>query len=57
MLVEIPVEVRFADYRSVNGIDVPFHIQRLQNGSLMMDIAVTGASFNTGLSEDTFETR
>jgi len=57
MLVEIPVEVRFADYRLVNRVEVPFHIQRLQNGSLMMDVAVTGASFNTGLSEDTFETR
>jgi hypothetical protein len=57
LLVDIPSEVRFADYRLVNGIEVPFHIQRLQNGSLMLDITVTGASFNTGLSEDTFETR
>jgi hypothetical protein len=57
MDVDLLSEVRFADYQSVNGVEVPFYIQHLQNGAVLMDITVTNASFNTGLSEDTFATR
>ena len=57
MNVDLLSEVRFADYRLMNGIEVPFHIQRLQGGALLTDISVTGVSFNTGSSDDRFQTR
>jgi hypothetical protein len=56
MNVDISSEVRFDDYRLTNGVLLPFHIQRLQGGALLMDIAVTGAHFNTGVPNETFDT-
>jgi hypothetical protein len=55
MNVDLLSEVRFSNYQLVNGFEVPFHIQRLQNGTLMMDVTVTGATFNTGLSDALFQ--
>jgi hypothetical protein len=53
--VRIPVEIVFSDYRVVNGIHVPFHIQRyLQNG-LNLDLTITSATFNSGLTSTTFQ--
>jgi len=54
---DIPAEVRFANYHSVNGIQVPFHIQRLLNGGLILDVTVTSATFNSGLPSSTFSLR
>ena len=54
MNVDIAEEVRFADYRLVNGIEVPFHIQRLISGSLSVDVIVTKAAVNQGLSDTQF---
>ncbi len=52
---EISTEIRFGDYKLVDGVEVPFHIQRFQNGALLMDVTVDEVSFNSGLSEDTFD--
>ena len=54
MNVDLPAEIRFADFRPVHGIQVPLHVQRLQSGAVMLDITVTGASFNTGVRDDEF---
>jgi hypothetical protein len=54
MNTDLPQQVLFADYRPVNGIQVPFHIQRLQNGGLLLDFTLTGATFNSGVSDTTF---
>jgi uncharacterized protein involved in high-affinity Fe2+ transport len=43
------IEVDFSNYQTVNGVVVPMHIQKYQQGNLMVDVAVTGALFNTGL--------
>jgi hypothetical protein len=43
------VEVDFSNYQTVIGVVVPKHIQKYQQGNLMVDVVVTGASFNTGL--------
>jgi len=43
------IEVDFSDYQSIGGAVVPTHIQRYQQGTLMVDVVVTGATFNTGL--------
>ncbi len=48
------IEVDFSNYQSTNGIAVPMHIQRHQQGNLLVDVTVTGASFNTGSSLSVF---
>lgn len=48
--VDIPVEVRFSDYRAVNGVQVPFRIQKFFNGTLLLDITLQSAAINSGLS-------
>jgi len=50
----ISVEADFSNYQSISGVAVPMHIQRYQQGALMVDLIVTGAAFNTGLSLSTF---
>lgn len=51
---DIPVEVLFANYQSVAGIQIPMHFQRLLNGSLVLDATVTSPAVNTGVSDSTF---
>lgn len=51
---DIPNEIRFADYRRVSGVQVPFHIQRLLNGSLLMDAVVSNADINASLGDTEF---
>jgi hypothetical protein len=53
-LLNIPVEVDFSNYQAVNGVQVPFHIQRFVNGSLFLDITVQSASVNSGLTVSAF---
>lgn len=48
------IEVDFANYQSVNGVLVPMHIQRYSQGNLSVDLTISGASFNTGLSLSDF---
>ena len=52
--IDIPVEVRFSDYRPVNGVSVPFHIQKYLNGTLHLDITLQSAAINTGLQTTEF---
>ena len=50
----IPMEIRFASYQVINGIRIPFHIQRLINGGLSVDLVFTSAAINSGLSDSQF---
>ena len=50
----IPNEIRFAQYQAVSGIQIPFHFQRIFNNSLNLDVSVTSASINAGLSDTVF---
>ncbi len=52
--IDIPVEIQFGDYRQVNGVRVPFHIQKSLQGNLLLDIRVSGAVLNSGLPESDF---
>jgi hypothetical protein len=54
LLTDIPIEINFANYRPVNGIQVPFRFQRMFNGSVILDVTVTNIFLNTGLSDSTF---
>jgi hypothetical protein len=53
-LLDIPVEIRFSDYNAVNGVQVPFHIQKYLNNSLALDIQLQSATLNTGLTTSAF---
>jgi hypothetical protein len=54
MNTNVRVEIKFDDYRAIGGIQVPFHIQRLVNGSVVLDLTITSAVFNTGLADGLF---
>jgi hypothetical protein len=51
---DIPVEVRFADYRNIGGARVPFRIQKLLSGGLQLDITLSDVRLNTGLADTLF---
>ncbi len=44
--VDIPVQVVFTNYQTVNGVSVPFHIQKYINSGLVLDLQVQSASVN-----------
>ena len=52
--INIPVEIDYSAYTVVNGFQVPFHIQKLLNGNLLVDITVQSAKVNSGLSASDF---
>jgi hypothetical protein len=52
--LDIPVEIRFSDYRPVSGAQIPFHIQQFINNSLVLDLQFDSATLNSGLSATTF---
>jgi hypothetical protein len=54
MGTNLPVEINFANYRPVNGIQVAFHFQKSFNGLVVLDATVTNASFNSGLADTLF---
>jgi hypothetical protein len=45
----IVIEVDFSNYQTISGVNVPMHIQKSSQGSILIDLTVTGASFNSGL--------
>jgi hypothetical protein len=53
-LLDIPIEVRFSDYRPVNGLQVPFHVQKFLNNSLILDLQLQTVTLNTGLNASSF---
>jgi hypothetical protein len=53
-LLDIPVEVRFSDYRSVNAAQIPFHIQKFLNNGLILDFQAQTVTVNSGLSTNIF---
>lgn len=53
--LDIPIEVRFSDYRTVNGAQVPFHIQKFLNNGLILDLQFATAVLNTGVAASQFQ--
>jgi hypothetical protein len=53
-LEDVPAEIRFSDYRTVNGVQVPFHVQKYINNGLVLDLQFSNAQFNSGLSAADF---
>jgi hypothetical protein len=52
--MDIPVEIRFSDYRAAGSLMMPFHIQRYISGSLSLDLQVQTASVNSGVPTSAF---
>jgi hypothetical protein len=50
----ISVQILFSSYQNVNGVQVPYHIQELFNGSLLLDYTANAATMNSGLSDSLF---
>jgi hypothetical protein len=42
----ISVEIHYSNYQTINGVKIPFTIQRYINGSLQLEIAVSSAQVN-----------
>lgn len=53
--VNIPVEIRYSDYRTVRGATVPFHVQEFVNDTLIFDLVFESVTFNSGLNAASFE--
>jgi len=53
-LADIPITLEFSDYRSVNGANIPFHVQKHINGSLALDLHFSSATLNSGLTAADF---
>ena len=54
MGTNLPTEIEFANYQSINAVRVPFHFQKIFGGGVVLDVVVTSASFNAGLSDTLF---
>ena len=53
-LLDIPVQILFSNYQNVSGVRIPFHVQKLLNGCLTLDLQVQSATLNSGLSANAF---
>jgi hypothetical protein len=53
-LLDILIEVRFADYRTVSGVQVPFRIEKYLNNGLILDLQFQTVTFNSGLTASSF---
>jgi hypothetical protein len=51
---DVPVEIRFSDYRSISGIKIPFRVQRLLQGNLNLDLSLSSVMVNSGVSDSEF---
>jgi hypothetical protein len=53
-LLDIPIEISFGDYRVMNGVRVPFHVQRFLNNGLVLDLQFQNVTFNSGFTGSQF---
>lgn len=53
--LDIPTQIQFSNYQAVNGMLVPFHVQKFLNNSLVLDLQFTNATFNSGLAAANFQ--
>jgi hypothetical protein len=52
--LDLPEEFTFSGYQTAQGAQVPFHIQRYRNHTLLIDIQVSTVTFNSALTTSTF---
>lgn len=54
-LANIPVQISFSSYQAVQGMSVPYHIQKYIQNSLVLDVALSSVQTNLGLSGSDFQ--
>lgn len=54
-LTNIPVQIRFSNYQSLQGLSVSYHIQKYIQSGLVLDIAVTTVQVNSGIPATDFQ--
>jgi hypothetical protein len=52
--LDIPAEVRFSDYRAINGVQAPFHVQEYLNNGLVLDLQMQSVTLNSGMTTAAF---
>src|SRR5260370_19085871 len=45
---DIPTEIQFSDYRNVQGVTIPFHIQKFVNHALVLDLQISDVTVSFG---------
>jgi hypothetical protein len=53
--VDIPVEIQFSNYQPWNGVQVPLHVQKYLNNGLVLDLQISSAMLNSGLTAAAFQ--
>lgn len=51
---DIQMEMDYTNYQSVSGVQIPFHVQKLLSGGVIVDFLVSQAALNSGLTDSTF---
>lgn len=51
---DLPAQITYSDYRKVNGALIPFRVQEYLQGGLWLDVWVTSATANSGLTDSDF---
>jgi len=54
-LVNIPTQINFSNYQAVQGISVPYRIQKYIQNGLVLDMALTSVELDTGLTGSDFQ--
>src|ERR1051326_2721730 len=54
MAVNVSFQILFSDYQNVGGALVPYHVQELLSGTVLLDFTASSAALNTGLSDSLF---
>jgi hypothetical protein len=49
-LLDIPTEIRYSSYQAFGGAQIPLHVQKYINNTLILDLHFQNASLNTGLT-------
>lgn len=52
--INTPVEIQFSDWQTVNGVQMPSHIQKFRQGSLSLDLTGLTVSVNAAISPSDF---
>lgn len=53
-LYDIPVQILFSNYQNINGVQIPFHVQKSLNDSLSLDLQIQSATLNSGIPVSAF---
>jgi hypothetical protein len=53
-LLDIPTEIRYSNYQTLGGAQIPLHVQKYVNNTLTIDLQFQNATLNSGLTAAQF---